>query len=171
MGWLRGSAELLVLPAQIINASIEAPFCEIMAMHIPIPIKVESASLQDRVQRLEGTVLLLLEVVQSLVQCVDSKLGPGAVDDRLRSFACIASEADAVAVAEEIDREIRSGNNPGAVRKVRDEVGCTWDHAREFVGQWQSMPGKQRIRVFRLGKMMRCLEAASQQAQASATRP
>ena len=142
-----------------------------MAMLIPIPMMVESASLQDRVQRLEGTVLLLLEGVQSLVQCVDSKLGLGAVDDRLRSFACIASEADAVAVAEEIDREIRSGNTPGAVRKVRDEVGCTWDHAREFVGQWQSMPGKQRIRVLRLAKMMRCLEAASQQAQASATRP
>lgn len=155
------------------TANIEAPFCEFMAMLIPMmfPIPVESASLQDRVQRLEGTVLLLLEVVQSLAESVDNKLGLGAVDDRLRSLACIASEADAVAAAQEIDREIRAGNKPGAVRKVRDEVGCTWDHALQFVSQWELMPSKQRIRVFRLAKMMRCLEAASQQAQASATRP
>jgi hypothetical protein len=135
---------------------------EFIAMLIPMmmPVPVDSASLQDRVQRLEGTVLLLLEVIQSLVEHGDGKLGPGVVGDRLRALASVASEADAAVVVEAIGSEIKSGNQPGAVRKVRDEVGCTWDQAMQFVGQWQSMPSKHRIRIVRLAKMMRCLENA-----------
>lgn len=142
---------------------------------VPFPLLIsdpgETASLKVRVQRLEGTVLLLLDVVQIMAEKIDRSHGQGAVGENLGPLAGAGSESEAISLVDAIDHEMQSGNKPGAVRKVRDEFGCTWDHALQFIGQWQSMQRTDRIRFIRLSKMMRYLEAASKSHVEKAVHP
>lgn len=123
---------------------------------------IQVADLCERVRRLESNVLLLVDVMQTLIANLERKVGDGTVSDGLRQLTSAVSESEARALEEVLSREIRSGDSASAVRRLREELGCTWDQAHQLVRRWPSTPKDFRIRWIRFSRMMRFLEPISQ---------
>jgi len=129
-------------------------------MFIPIPVAIptESASLEERVRRLEQALALSLDAFQAVVERLESKFGHEFLGDDLQHLTAAGSDVDLLRIVESIDRSLTAGEKPAAARKFREAFGCTWDQAHQAIGQWRSHSREQKLRWLRLTRYIKTLE-------------
>ncbi|HEY4258544.1 MAG TPA: hypothetical protein VGM98_00230, partial [Schlesneria sp.] len=92
-----------------------------------------------------------MNLLQSLVDKLEVRLGPGFLGEELEQFAVIGRQA-AEQVAE-IDRLIKENQQPGAARVIREMSGVTWDQAHYITNRWTSLQSKQKVRWLQLNQL------------------
>ena len=131
-----------------------------MLIPMPIVIPAESASLEDRVRRLEQALVLSFDALQSVVERLESKFGHEFLGPDLKQLTAAASNHDLQGVLDGIERSLTSGEKPAAARQFRDAFGCTWDQAHKGIRQWQNHSREQKLRWLRLARHIKSLESA-----------
>lgn len=107
--------------------------------------------LSIRVQNLESALAVSMNLLQSLVDKLENRLGPGFLGEELEQFAAIGRQStDQVA---EIDRLIKEGQQPAAARVIRDMSGVTWDQAHYITNRWTSLQSNQKARWLQLNQL------------------
>jgi hypothetical protein len=113
-----------------------------------IPVAVGPPDLPVRVQQLERALTVTLNLLQVVVERLESKMGPGFLGADLERLAVGASQAREQAA--QIDALVRQGQQPKAARLVREWAGVPWDQAHTLIGRWDSYPPEQRVRWLQL---------------------
>lgn len=116
-----------------------------------IPMNQVSSDLLVRVQNLEAALAVSMHLLQSLVDKLEVRLGPGFLGEELEQFAAIGCHA-AEQVAE-IDRLVKENQQPAAARVIREMSGVTWDEAHYITNRWTSLQFKQKVRWLQLSQL------------------
>jgi len=104
----------------------------------------DSPDILMRIRNLETALTASMNVIQSLVQKLEAKLGPGFLGDDFIGFADLSRDsADQLA---QIDQLIKEGKQPAAARLVREMAGITWDQAHYATQHWLAMSREKKIR-------------------------
>lgn len=107
--------------------------------------------LSIRVQNLEAALAVSMNLLQSLTEKLENRLGPGFLGEELEQFAAIGRHsAEQVA---EIDRLVKQNQQPAAARVIREMSGVTWDQAHYISNCWASMQSHQKVRWLRLNQL------------------
>jgi hypothetical protein len=107
--------------------------------------------LSIRVQNLEAALAVSMNLLQSLAEKLESRLGPGFLGEELEQFAAIGRQsAEQVA---EIDRLVKENQQPAAARVIREMSGVTWDQAHYITNRWTSLQSKQKVRWLQLNQL------------------
>jgi hypothetical protein len=107
--------------------------------------------LSIRVQNLEAALAVSMNLLQSLVEKLESRLGPGFLGEELEQFAAIGRQsAEQVA---EIDRLVKENQQPAAARVIREMSGVTWDQAHYITNRWTSLQSNQKVRWLQLNQL------------------
>jgi hypothetical protein len=115
---------------------------------VPVPQSIPDLAM--RVQNLEAALASSMHLLQSLVEKLETRFGPGFLGEEFEQFASIGRHvADQVA---EIDRLIKDGHQPAAARAIREMCGVTWDQAHYITNRWPSLQAKQKIRWLQLNQ-------------------
>ena len=115
-----------------------------------VPVPHSSPDLAIRVQNLEAALAVSMNLLQSLVDKLETRFGPGFLGDEFDQFAAIGRHvAEQVA---EIDRLIKEGHQPAAARAIREMCGVTWDQAHYITNRWTSLQVKQKTRWLQLNQ-------------------
>ena len=131
-----------------------------MLIPIPMVIPVESASIEDRVQRLEKALVLSLDALQSVVERLECKFGPEFLGADLKHLTAVGADSDLLNLLEDIECSLTDGKKSVAARQLRDAFGCTWDQAHQAIAQWQNHSREQKLRWLRLARYVNSLETA-----------
>lgn len=128
-----------------------------------IPMTHVSPDLSVRVQNLEAALAVSMNLLQSLVDKLEVRLGPGFLGEELEQFAAIGRHsAEQVA---EIDRLVKENQQPAAARVIREMSGVTWDHAHYITNRWTSLTFKQKVRWLQLNQLAHQAQPTSPQAE------
>ncbi len=107
--------------------------------------------LSIRVQNLEAALAVSMNLLQSLAEKLESRLGPGFLGVELEQFAAIGRQsAEQVA---EIDRLVKENQQPAAARVIREMSGVTWDQAHYITNRWTSLQFQQKVRWLQLNQL------------------
>jgi hypothetical protein len=123
-----------------------------------IPTSQASPDLGVRVQQLEKALNLSLTLLQTLLERLETKLGPAFLGEDLR----LLTTTEGLAAEDEVsqlDTLLRKGQLPIGVRRFRELTGATWSQANEVMARWDSYPLEQKIRWLRLAQWVRALGA------------
>lgn len=107
--------------------------------------------LSIRVQILEAALAVSMNLLQSLTEKLESRLGPGFLGEELEQFTAIGCQAaDQVA---EIDRLVKENQQPAAARVIREMSGVTWDQAHYITNRWTSLQLRQKVRWLQMNQL------------------
>ncbi len=126
-------------------------------MLMPMIIPVDSASMKDRVQKLEAALLLSLETISLLVNRLEAKFGPEFLGEELKQLTAGSSETELHTTLDAIEHSLASGETPSAARQIRESFHLTWDQAHELTGTWKTFSRQQKLRWLRLAKYIHSL--------------
>lgn len=127
-------------------------------MFLPVVVPVTDPT---RVQRLERALGHTLDLLQTVVERLDEKFGPGFLGDELAHFAAAGRNEQLATIIEGIDQAVRDGQSAAAARMIRSEFDVTWSEAHSAVGTWRQIPRHQRLRWLQLSRFIRDIEATS----------
>jgi len=126
----------------------------------PVMIPRESVSLEDRVCQLEEALVLSIEMLQSVVERIESMFGNDFLGTDLRHLSADTSDADGQRVLDDIERSLTAGDKSTAGGQFRDAFGCTWDQAHEAIRHWRKHSREKKLRWFRLARYVKSLDIA-----------
>jgi hypothetical protein len=107
--------------------------------------------LSIRVQNLEAALAVSMNLLQSLTEKLESRLGPGFLGEELEQFTAIGCQvAEQVA---EIDRLVKENQQPAAARVIREMSGVTWDQAHYITNRWTSLQPRQKVRWLQMNQL------------------
>lgn len=127
---------------------------------IPWPpfVPAGSPDLAVRVQQLESALALSLGVLQTLLERLESKLGPGFLGEELGPLAASGGPATREQ-AGRIDALVQQGQQPKAAHLFRELAGVTWDQAHDVIGRWGAYPFDQKVRWLQVALWVKALGA------------
>lgn len=133
-------------------------------MFLPPPaMQVHDLYTERRVRNLEQALDLSLTAIQLLVNRLEAKFGPDFLGDDLQPFKSSATSAEMQAEAAQISRWIAEGNEPQAVRHLRDVCSITWDETRSAIQSWKRSSPADRVRSLKLARYIKSITAAQSQ--------
>jgi len=132
-------------------------------MFLPVPSADSSkhlSALDLRVSRLENALSRTLEVLHSLLQKLENRLGPDFVGEEIGPLLQFAGSQAHDAVAR-IDALIRQGKQPEATRLFREVTGITWDQAHDVIERWGAYSPAEKERWLQLHRWVQALDQSS----------
>ncbi|MCA8990616.1 MAG: hypothetical protein KDA88_01490 [Planctomycetaceae bacterium] len=128
----------------------------------PFPILqlgAQTASLEERVQRLEQALLVTLDSLQSVTELLERKFGHEALGSELLPLTS-TSNADLEKILDDIGQLLKEGKSSVAARHIRDAFGCHWDRAHQLASEWNHYSREKKLRSLRLIGYIKRLEGS-----------
>lgn len=116
-----------------------------------------SPDLLVRVEQLEKALALSFGLLQTLLEQLDSKLGPGFSNGGLAKASVAGAARDPRQDVARIDEMIREGQQPHAARLLRELAGITWSQAHDVIAVWESYTVEQKVRWLWLAQWVSAL--------------
>lgn len=122
---------------------------------VPMPMPMDSADLRRRVAELERSLIRTTDLLQTLIERLEARFGEEFFGDRNQSARTLLCEQQAREFVEQIENQVKQGQQPAAVRNFREEFGLTWDQAASSFPQWNQLPPEQKRRNVQLNRWIK----------------
>jgi hypothetical protein len=117
---------------------------------------IQLGDLEARVQVLESTLSATLGLLQTLLDRMESRLGPGLFAEDLEKMAAATRTCPRDEVAR-IDALIQQSRKAEAAREWRALAGVTWDQAYDQIAWWDHFSFEEKVRRLQLVQWMAAL--------------
>lgn len=128
-------------------------------MFVPMIIPVPDQTHEKRIRQLEQALVLSLDIVQTLVERLEAKFGPGFLGPDLQHLSAATNPGGLEQEVANIDHLIADGHKPTAVKLFRESSGATWDEAQHAVSAWSRLSHADKLRTLRLSRLIKLLDA------------
>ncbi len=130
-------------------------------MIVPAAFTQEIIQLKGRLERTEEALLQTVDALQSVIESLESRFGPGLTSNNLRQLQ--PQNADIEQLISQIDELVRTNQSGAAARTLRQSLHCTWDEAHDGIRRWKQHSLRQKQRWLRLAWYIRSPEDGDNQ--------